>query len=76
MTLTPYEAPCKGCTDRCAEPNCHTDCSRYLAFRAAVDAEASKKLVKAGLNAYTFDRISRSRDAARRTWKQYRNQME
>ena len=38
MTLTPYDAPCKGCRERCAEPNCHTTCPRYLAFRAAVDA--------------------------------------
>lgn len=21
--------PCYGCTERCAEPNCHTTCERY-----------------------------------------------
>lgn len=76
MILTSHEAPCKGCIERTVEPNCHTACPRYLAFRAAVDAEASGKRIEAGLTAYTVDRISRSRDAARHTWKQYRNRME
>lgn len=76
MTLTPYDAPCKGCRERCAEPNCHTTCPRYLAFRAAVDAEASRQCVESGLDAYTFERINRSREAARRTRKQYRSRMD
>lgn len=27
-------APCKGCTERCAIPNCHTTCEKYLKWRA------------------------------------------
>lgn len=26
------DKPCKGCTDRRADPNCHIDCERYLAY--------------------------------------------
>ena len=25
-------APCKGCKDRCVEPNCHMTCQKYLDF--------------------------------------------
>lgn len=25
-------APCKGCPDRVAEPNCHITCERYLTY--------------------------------------------
>lgn len=27
-------APCKGCTERCAEPNCHTTCQRYIDWKS------------------------------------------
>lgn len=27
-------APCKGCTERTAVPNCHTTCKRYLDWKA------------------------------------------
>ena len=27
-------APCKGCTARTVQPNCHTTCEKYLAFVA------------------------------------------
>ena len=26
-------APCRGCPERTVEPNCHTDCPRYQAYR-------------------------------------------
>lgn len=26
------DGPCKGCEDRCIEPNCHTTCQKYLDF--------------------------------------------
>jgi len=33
-----YKAPCEGCGDRVADPNCHTTCERYAAYRAHRDA--------------------------------------
>lgn len=36
--------PCKGCPDRCAEPNCHMNCPHgYLEFRAERDALMNEK---------------------------------
>lgn len=31
--------PCKGCQDRTVEPNCHTMCSRYNAWKIVQDAQ-------------------------------------
>lgn len=28
--MTPKLSPCKGCPDRTVEPNCHTNCEKYL----------------------------------------------
>lgn len=25
--------PCKGCKDRCADPNCHAACRRYIGWK-------------------------------------------
>ena len=36
--------PCKNCTDRTVEPNCHTDCERYTAFVEERDRIKSVKL--------------------------------
>ena len=27
------DTPCRGCKDRRADPNCHTDCEKYLAYK-------------------------------------------
>ena len=35
LGLTPVQAPCKGCADRYT--GCHTDCTRYIAFRREAD---------------------------------------
>lgn len=35
------DAPCKGCTDRVIEPNCHSTCKKYLDY-----VEQDKKLKK------------------------------
>lgn len=35
LGLTPVQAPCKGCADR--HTGCHTDCTRYIAFRICND---------------------------------------
>ena len=45
------KAPCKGCSDRCADPNCHMTCDRYLAFRNERDAANSKRLMESKLMA-------------------------
>lgn len=34
--------PCKGCKDRRAEPNCHTDCERYLSYINELHAKRDK----------------------------------
>lgn len=75
MILTSRKAPCKGCTDRCAEPNCHTTCPRYLAFRAAIDAGVAERYVKISLDDYTFDTVRRKQERARHAWKPYRSRM-
>ena len=36
------KAPCKGCTERIAVPNCHTTCKRYLDWKAEYDKQKSK----------------------------------
>ena len=33
-------SPCKDCTDRCV--NCHTNCEKYVSWRAECDIERSK----------------------------------
>lgn len=35
-------APCKGCTERTAVPNCHMTCEQYLKWKAE-DSIAKKK---------------------------------
>jgi len=35
-------APCKGCTERCAIPNCHTTCEKYKTWRDN-DTKAKKE---------------------------------
>ena len=38
--MTRARVPCaKDCPDRCVEPNCHGYCERYLAYKAAREAE-------------------------------------
>lgn len=37
------KSPCKGCTERCAEPNCHTNCEKYRKFIEAKDASRQAK---------------------------------
>lgn len=47
LGLTPVQAPCKGCADR--HTGCHTDCTRYIAFRREADRykqEQSKDAAK------------------------------
>lgn len=38
------KSPCKGCTERSVQPNCHSTCERYLAYRAWKDAQNAEKL--------------------------------
>lgn len=68
-------SPCKSCTSRTVEPNCHTDCPAYLAFRASIDEAAQKRHAESGLDAYRIDRIRRSEKAASHSWKPYRSRM-
>ena len=34
--------PCKDCPDRRIEPNCHDDCTKYIAWRDSTRAEKRK----------------------------------
>lgn len=40
--MKPPKAPCLGCKDRVADPNCHTTCEKYISFREAKTAENEK----------------------------------
>ncbi len=40
--MTKLNAPCLGCKDRVAEPNCHITCEKYISFRKAKDEENAK----------------------------------
>lgn len=45
------KAPCKGCADRCIEPNCHMTCALYLEYskvNEALRAERKQKSVTGG----------------------------
>lgn len=75
MNISPYDSPCKGCTSRTVEPNCHTDCPAYLAFRAKIDADLAKRYAKTALDAYTISRINHTKKAASHSWKPYRSRM-
>lgn len=43
VKLPDQVAPCKGCTDRTIEPNCHMTCERYLSFRGDLDKKKQQK---------------------------------
>ena len=36
-------APCKGCLDRVAEPNCHETCEDYLLFKWLKEEQKAKE---------------------------------
>lgn len=38
------DAPCKGCTERTAVPNCHMTCQRYLTWKSEYDKQKSKAI--------------------------------
>ena len=40
--------PCKGCPDRTADPNCHTSCESYLAYREERDRLNAEKYAECG----------------------------
>jgi hypothetical protein len=42
--------PCKDCTNRTVEPNCHTRCAEYLEFKEMRDKISRKKYETAMLN--------------------------
>lgn len=77
LNLCPYTSPCTpDCPNRSVEPNCHSTCEKYLAFREQVDSTTGNKYAKSDLNTYTRNQIERQRrHAATHTWKRYRNRM-
>lgn len=41
---------CKDCKDRCADPNCHTYCEKYI--NAKEEFEAEKKRIRESMKPY------------------------
>lgn len=61
-----FDGPCKGCKDRTVEPNCHTDCPRYLEWRKGVDERREKR------RAFIQKRDTIGERQLRRTWRKQR----
>lgn len=36
-------SPCKGCKDRCVEPNCHNTCRKYIDWKAEYEKLKDRK---------------------------------
>ena len=53
-------APCKGCTERVADPNCHITCEKYLTFRRLKD-EQKKELTEKAIQEQIQNDIERDR---------------
>ena len=45
-------APCKGCLDRVAEPNCHETCEEYLLFKWLKEEQKAKEYKEKELDAF------------------------
>lgn len=71
LGLTPVQAPCKGCADR--HTGCHTDCTRYIAFRREADRYKQERLKDMTRCASTRGCMRTLRDAnrARREGRQH-----
>lgn len=63
LGLTPVQAPCKGCADR--HTGCHTDCTRYIAFRREADRYKQEQSKDAARYATTRGCMRTLRDATR-----------
>lgn len=42
--MTRLTAPCKGCEERSADPNCHIYCEKYVAYKKARDQEKAEHI--------------------------------
>ena len=75
----PAGSPCKGCEQRCAEPNCHDACEAYLAYKGKVQAARADIVAKthnesegqfrSTSGSYTSRRIAKFERAARKETK-------
>ncbi len=61
------KAPCKGCMSR--HEKCHSECEKYLAFRAGTEARRIERLKQQQITNASFDlsiqarkRVSRGKD--------------
>ena len=58
-----YDFPCTpDCPERCADPNCHDTCERYLKIRRKRDQENAARLAKHERKSYTIDAVHDRRD--------------
>ena len=45
----------RNCPDRCAEPNCHTDCPQYAELRAVCDKAADERRKRQLVRSFTIE---------------------
>lgn len=50
---------CRGCADRCAEPNCHITCERYIEACKRLDEERKARYLANEPTSYSFDIAAR-----------------
>ena len=46
MNYNKPQSSCLGCKERVADPNCHTTCEKYIAFRKGLDDFNEKQYVE------------------------------
>lgn len=51
--------PCYNCPDRCADPNCHSACEKYLTYVHRHDADKEGRKAEGPMNKYNVDRRRR-----------------
>lgn len=57
-----YDGVCKGCQDRCADPNCHTTCERFLLEQEKrnkwLEEVNKKKGQEKNYNEFKYERVT------------------
>lgn len=60
------QAPCLGCKDRVADPNCHTTCEKYIKFDTANKALRAERIRVAEANRVQNEIENRRIDMAKK----------
>ena len=57
ISLSKAEPPCKkDCKDRCAVPNCHITCKKYLKFKEELEELKKKERLENNFTQYEIER--------------------